>query len=552
MSITLREIMNLEIMQTAEVLTAEFKLKDRWVESVSVMEIPVEDFIEPYELVLSTAIGCGQQAEQLKLFVEEVYHSGASALAIATGRHIQHIPDTVLRYAEKLHFPIIEIPWEVRFSEIIEAILSELHRWQQQLLNQSEALQKQLLQHYLNGASLSIAAETMRKAIGRPIVILDHNQNIVGKSQRAQMLERQLRGFEHRTAELIEIREANVPRWIQRPIQSSSKMLGFLLAAATSDTNESITVMSKAEENLLEHALTAAALWFMRERTIQEVEVRLMEDFVWSLASGEIVSWEAAQIRAQSLHCDLSKPYVCMVGQPEPIEMAFRHTSPGRPITYHVWDEQTIQAIKGMAEKVGRTLNKDILMTYQEGRFIIFLETSLESIISGVHHFLDELEMQLKAEYPAILLSWGIGDNAAGERTFHESYTDAAMALNIGTYQQSPGHRSTYESTRLYRALLNLARTKEIRDITHSVLDILLEHDLHHGLDLVHTLNLFIRHKGNVSKTSRSLNLHRQSLLYRLRKIESLTERSLNDPNEFFLFDLCLKLWTLGLTQEQI
>ncbi|MDQ7860969.1 PucR family transcriptional regulator ligand-binding domain-containing protein [Peribacillus frigoritolerans] len=41
--------------------------------------------------------------------------SEASALLIATGRHIFDIPREVIELAEKHNFMIIELPWELRF-----------------------------------------------------------------------------------------------------------------------------------------------------------------------------------------------------------------------------------------------------------------------------------------------------------------------------------------------------------------------------------------------------------------------------------------------------
>jgi len=54
----------------------------------------------------------------------------------------------------------------------------------------------------------------------------------------------------------------------------------------------------------------------------------------------------------------------------------------------------------------------------------------------------------------------------------------------------------------------------------------LFEQDEDRGAELFHTLTIYIRNHGNVSQAARALNLHRQSLLYRLKKIEMLTGRT--------------------------
>lgn len=54
--------------------------------------------------------------------------------------------------------------------------------------------------------------------------------------------------------------------------------------------------------------------------------------------------------------------------------------------------------------------------------------------------------------------------------------------------------------------------------------------DEHHG-DLVKTLAAYIRHGGNSSQTSAALFLHRNSLRYRLARIQALTGLDPDDPD---------------------
>ena len=47
------------------------------------------------------------------------------------------------------------------------------------------------------------------------------------------------------------------------------------------------------------------------------------------------------------------------------------------------------------------------------------------------------------------------------------------------------------------------------------------------------------------------LNLHRQSLLYRLKKIESLTNLSLDNPDDVFLLNISIKVWQTGALKRE-
>ena len=58
------------------------------------------------------------------------------------------------------------------------------------------------------------------------------------------------------------------------------------------------------------------------------------------------------------------------------------------------------------------------------------------------------------------------------------------------------------------------------------------------GIDLFGTLQMFMECNYNISQTARNLYIHRQSLLYRLSKIEELTGMSLHDHRSLFLLDI--------------
>ncbi len=110
---------------------------------------------------------------------------------------------------------------------------------------------------------------------------------------------------------------------------------------------------------------------------------------------------------------------------------------------------------------------------------------------------------------------------------------------------------TTYAETGIYRILRTLIHHDELRKETLQSIGKLFEYDKNRGVELFHTLTTYLRNHGNVSQTARALNLHRQSLLYRLKKIEFLTGRTLTDPDDLFLIELSAKLWTAGIADER-
>lgn len=61
------------------------------------------------------------------------------------------------------------------------------------------------------------------------------------------------------------------------------------------------------------------------------------------------------------------------------------------------------------------------------------------------------------------------------------------------------------------------------------VITIIIDYDARHSTDFLDTLKAYILHLGNTKKTAELLHIHRNTLLYRINKIEELTNSSLED-----------------------
>ncbi len=124
--ITLKGLLELPILKPAKLLTSPETSQDSRITSISVIEIPVGEFIRPGEFVLSMGVKVGHNPRLLADFVKRIAQAEASAIALAVGPHTPQIPRRVIEVANRLGLPLIELPWEIRFSEISEAVLRQL------------------------------------------------------------------------------------------------------------------------------------------------------------------------------------------------------------------------------------------------------------------------------------------------------------------------------------------------------------------------------------------------------------------------------------------
>lgn len=79
------------------------------------------------------------------------------------------------------------------------------------------------------------------------------------------------------------------------------------------------------------------------------------------------------------------------------------------------------------------------------------------------------------------------------------------------------------------RLLRELARGRALKPF-RSLVEPLVEHDRERRSDLVKTLKVYLDAGANASEAADRLFLHRNSMLYRLSRVEKLTGLNLKDP----------------------
>jgi purine catabolism regulator len=561
--LTVQDVVELDILSGAKVRTAKHKLSKQPVEWVSIMDIPVENFIRKNEFVLNSGAGSQNDMEVFHQFVESVYESGASALAIAKGRYIVDIPKSVLEFAEEKEFLIIEIPWEIRFAEIVHSVMTEIKRSQNKELQIVENIQQHLLNMILHNSNPSKVADFIGDKLGKPLIIVDKSGSIKGKSKTTRSLiekwnlYRETNDFGHRALPLTYGQHplyARIERVkflnnviVQIPIQSSNRIQGYLCVEL--EDNEKVDLfLNNQIVSLLEQASTVLAMWFLRESAIEETKMRLRGDFVWSLAKGEFSSWNQKLAQAKSLGYVLELPYICLIGTNENLKELYQRNN--TDTSYELWKESMIYYIQDEIFLAANIAKHKVMTTSHGNDIILFLEVSIEASKEKANNFLELLNRRLSNLLPGLIISWGIGSCYEGERRFIDSFNDAHMAIQIGRTKEGPGCRISYEDTRTERALLRLAKDKEMSDIVNKTIKSLIEYDKQKNTNLIETINVYNENQGKISQTARSLHLHRHTLLYRLRKIEAITSLSIIDPEDRFLLELSIKLWKLGEIEQ--
>ncbi|HZU00766.1 MAG TPA: PucR family transcriptional regulator ligand-binding domain-containing protein, partial [Ktedonobacteraceae bacterium] len=510
MGLSVKAMLALDVFRSCPLLAGRDHLATHEIRWVSVIEVPVEEFVRPGELVLSTAIGIGHDADLLTQFVRDIAASGAGALGISTGPHTPSIPAKAIRAADEAGLPLFEVPWEVRFGDISQAVLRWLINEQHLLLQQSFTMYQQFIQLILAGADLTQLAQSLMRRVAGPVLVLDADGKELAHAGAVEgdlmagvqeaLVRLHLQPRQPQTSPVHLLHDLHL---IVVLVQTAERLCGYLATPLVD------APLSEIEQFSLEHASTAAALYFLQKQAAEEAEMRLRDDFVWALATGNIASAEYAEARGRFLGYDITRLYTCIFGQ-------FTLPASGGVA-------ETRESMRHLLEVASRRAGQKrrrIMTTYVSSTIILFLEVKRSD--EQIEDFVSQVAEQFAASHPQMSVSWGIGTARPGFENFQLSYQEARSACHIGMSVQGQGFITHVSKTGMYRALLKISRDPESQQFWRPYVEPLLTYEQTRGMPLLQTVETYVETRGNVSETARRLHLRRQSLLYRLRRIEEL------------------------------
>jgi DNA-binding PucR family transcriptional regulator len=248
-------------------------------------------------------------------------------------------------------------------------------------------------------------------------------------------------------------------------------------------------------------------------RLIQEqMQTRTRDDFVWTLAT-ENAGEESLAAHARQIGVDLRAPRLAVVGK-----LCGGIARTAEEVCHKIAAQHNL-------EWLGAAVGDSVVGYLSEPA----AAAKIDSILRTVQRALRDRST----------ISWGVGRICREPPDFRKSYEDARVACEIG--QRARGAESvTHVSDVLAdRVLLNLRHDADVHMLLARYIHPL---ETARRTPLLLTLEVFFACDGNASAAARKLAITRQSLLYRLAKIEALLKIELHSTEQRFALALALRL----------
>lgn len=381
-----------------------------------------------------------------------------------------------------------------------------------------------------------IAQEIVEKTneiLDYPISITDNEGIIIGSTDKSRI------GIFHQPSlEVIKNNimvdcksqlEKKILPGVSAPIKFNNKVIGVLgIVGNPREVEKYVQLVKNQVEMMCQEA-------FRNEMV--ELKEKMVEMFVHQMINLQVKDPEKIEPiahYAKLLEYDLHKDRVCLLIHIHSLseKIAEKNEVFG---TFQYFQKEVLNFLHLIFHE-----NKDDIVSLLDfERFIIIkslpYQQSFSTLIASLEEKLYKINTFLKTKYH-VSASISVGDISNSLNGISESYQNALKSLSIGMKIDQETNIFVYNEREtliwlLPKELNSAYQNKLIRTISP-----LIEHDSYEVLST--TFLGFCKYNMNLSEASRSLFIHRNTIIYRLEKISEIT--SLNTSS----FEHCMLLYT--------
>jgi purine catabolism regulator len=149
---------------------------------------------------------------------------------------------------------------------------------------------------------------------------------------------------------------------------------------------------------------------------------------------------------------------------------------------------------------------------------------------------------RLAAQVSGKVVSAGVGRAGIGPAAIAQGYREADRALVIARRLFAPGTLTFFQNLGVHRLLLALDGHPELSAFYEETLAAIDQYDRANRSELLPTLEAFFAADNSLAETASRLHLHRNTVAYRLRRIEQISGHQLGDPETRLALHLGLRV----------
>ncbi|MFF7143063.1 PucR family transcriptional regulator [Streptomyces nodosus] len=524
----------------------------RWAH-VSELADPVP-YMEGGELLLITALKLdAEDRGAMRRYVKRLAGAGVVGLGFAVGVNYDEVPEALVNAAREEGLPLLEVPRRTPFLAISKAVSAAIAADQYRAVTAGFAAQRELTRRALHEGPEALLAALAGQVDGWA-ALYDASGAVVAVApewagRRAARL----------TAEVERLRERPVPASSVAGGPSGEDRVELHSLGTGRRPRAALAVgtaaaLGTAARYAVHSAIALLTLTTERSRSLHAAEQRIGAAVLRMLLAGEP---DHARAVAGDLYGELlDAPFRLILAEAASASAARAHAdgharpAPAPPAAAVLAAADTAgDPLDGLAETVESAAARsgEPVLVVPDGDRLVVLAVDGGAAVAAVQEYAPAVQAARAA--PAVQAARAaapeqsaaeenelvVGMSApAGPIAAATAYKQAEQALSVARRRGRP----LVEHEELAAgSVLPLLADDAVRAFADGLLRALREHDATGRGDLVASLRAWLSRHGQWDAAAADLGVHRHTLRYRMRRVEEILGRSLDDP------DVRMELW---------
>ncbi|WP_246206641.1 PucR family transcriptional regulator [Virgibacillus ihumii] len=529
--ITVKDVLERETFQRAKILAGAGGI-DRRIKWTHILETKeFESLINGGELILTTGIGFNK--EKPVNFYERLIHKNVAGICIEKGEHFKDISSEVKQLADKHHFPIIVFESIVKFVDITH----DLHTL---IINQHHHKITKLNELTKTFTELSLSPNGALKILKEMYFYFDQDVMFISEEKKsyyyppetkqlADSIQRNLKSMNLNKKKYTHINMWNT-NFTFYPVRGLGQVWGYLCLETSERLKDEFTY------SVLDTAALAIAQITLRNRTLEERRLNQEDKNVRSLLQGENIDTDSFQLFFPDTK-ESTSYRVILIQEIKPESQ-----------NDDDWSEIKIQQsliIKREFKKAG--FFPVVSIKKNEIAIICSCTASSQQIKDTeayskvIHNILDINEKDI---WDGAKYTIGVSRKLEDISRVPQGYKQAMEVLRL--HKSGILQTYFYEKIGIYRILLWQDKEEKLDAYINDYLGPIIAYDQKNNSSLLETLAVFLECGFSKKKASEKLFIVRQTLYYRLAKIDELLGYNLLESSDRLAVETAIKAYYLN------
>lgn len=353
----------------------------------------------------------------------------------------------------------------------------------------------------------------------------------------------------HALERLNPLKDAQYKALLSAPLIAGTEHLGLINCYSSK-----IRRFTSEDHTLLSTIANQAAMAIKNSHLVDMLaQKNIVKGFFDDLMYGAYDTEDSLRQRANFLGCDLSKPHLIALIEFSQVDSDIEEkdgpptlSQQGTPQPLQTEDER-LAAYKRSSGLLRRRVQDSYpgsIMYEQENVLTCILCLSKDPTATRIKTWLRDLTRQMRSEQN-LRLSIGVGNACQTIADYRRGFAEASEALQMGQTLNHDGGVTHFNDLGVYRYLYKIARMDDLRDMYQDQVARIANYDHRKGTDLLDTLETYLECAGNLTKTSNRLFVHRNTLIQRLDRLQSLCEIDLQERSNWLTLQVAIKVFKL-------